>query len=399
MVAVSPFLRPFLDRGQLVIDDCAAGRIHALQPLEARLLRALWPPGASSSQLDAIVEEAGLEPVTGALTGLLDRGLLAESAEHAWMRFRLTLESGCPSVPFVDQVELTNACPMRCRFCPRGTPGAITRPTGFMSLDLFRNLLRQLSPAQKAYRPLELHHLGESLLHPQVDDFVREASRLGIPTEMSVNPSLLTPDLSSRLLEAGIGRLVLSLDGMDEATLQGLRGPSAKYSAADAHLEALLNRVAASERPPRVVIQMLDLQRNRHQRDLLDERWGRTGLPTVSVLIKTLDGPDPDSGAANPAPLTYLCTYPFRSVVVLWDGRVVPCCRDADAQYPLGSLEEEDLAGLWSGERARELRSTYLRQDAPPGHLCAHCAWSPARFETAMPLRHPDRAVADPLQW
>lgn len=398
-LVVSPFLRPFLDRGRLVIDDCATGTMHRLRGLEERLLRALWPPQTSPDELDGLVEQAGFDAVTEAVTSLLERGLLAESVDEARARFRQLLESKCPPVPFVDQVELTNNCPMRCRYCPRGTPGGISRTTGFMSLGLFRNLLRQLPSAQSAYRPLELHHLGESLLHPQVDDFVREASQHGIATEMSVNPSLLTPALSARLVEAGIGRLVLSLDGMDEETLQGLRGPAAKFSAAESHINALLSHVAARPSPPRVVIQMLDLQRNRHQRDLLIERWGRTGLPSVSVLIKPLDGPDPDSGSRNTEPLTYLCTYPFRSVVVLWDGRVVPCCRDADAHYVLGNLEQETLAGLWSGEQARALRSTHLEQNASPGHLCAQCAWSPARFEAAMPRRHPDRAAVDPLQW
>ena len=52
------------------------------------------------------------------------------------------------------------------------------------------------------YRPLELHHLGESLLHPQVDEFVARASARGLPTELSVNPSLLTPTRALRKAKA-----------------------------------------------------------------------------------------------------------------------------------------------------------------------------------------------------
>ena len=40
-------------------------------------------------------------------------------------------------MPFVDQIELTNRCPMRCGFCPRGVPGRMQRPLGFMDVALF----------------------------------------------------------------------------------------------------------------------------------------------------------------------------------------------------------------------------------------------------------------------
>ena len=246
---------------------------------------------------------------------------------------------------------------MRCRFCPRGVPGQLQRPTGFMDLGLFRALLAQLHPEQARYRPLELHHLGESLLHPQVTDFVAAATARGLPTEMSVNPSLLTPELGRRLLDSGLRRLVVSLDGLDDPTLVRIRGPAARYTRAEPNLQALLDEVAArGDAAPQIVIQMIDLHANRDQHEAFLARWGTTGLKTVTAYIKALDGPDPDAadaaathetGQAGREPLRYLCSYPFRSVVVLWDGRVVPCCRDDDGRLLGVRLAGETLAQSW----------------------------------------------------
>ncbi len=398
-VIVSPYLRPFLHDGALRIDNGMLGRVHSVDPLECEIVRALWDGDASADQLDPIAEREGVEVLSRAIESLLAQGILFGSHKQCDEAFDRALVSGCPEVPFLDQVELTNVCPMRCRFCPRGVPGRMTRPTGFMDLELYVRLLDQAHPQQRNYRPLELHHLGESLLHPEVDRFVAEATRRGLPTEMSVNPSLLEPTLGRSIIDAGIRRMVISLDAMDDETLMAIRGPAAQYRKAEANLRALLEYASSKRGPPQIVIQMLDLHRNRHQRDAFMTRWANTGLSFVHAYVKDLDGPDPDLAAPTSSELVYLCIYPWRSVVVLWDGSVAACCRDHDALLVLGRIGETALRQIWHGERVRQLREVHQGMQAPPEHLCTGCAWRRQRFAAAMPQRHPDRAVANPLQW
>ena len=398
-LALSRYLRPYLDGEELVVDNGVTGRKERLAGLERDVVIALWDRDSAGAKVARLVETRGQGPVFDTLTQLSNKAMVFPDDEAGELLFDQLLEGSCPSRPFVDQIELTNHCPMRCRFCPRGTEGAMTRPRGFMDLDLFRRLLAQLHPNQASYRPLELHHLGESLLHPQVVEFVRAAREAGLRTEMSVNPALLTPALGQGLLEAGLSRLVVSLDGMDEETLRDLRGPAARFSKAVNHLETLLDKVAQMKTPPRIVIQMLDLQRNQHQHDAFLERWNRRGLPTVTAYIKDLDGVDPDLGAPSSRPLVHLCTYPWKSVVVLWDGRVVPCCRDADAQAVLGDLSQKSLAEIWRGREVASLRHHHRRSTIPEDHLCHDCAWLRGSYAATMEQRHPAQARPDPLSW
>jgi radical SAM protein with 4Fe4S-binding SPASM domain len=395
---VSPYLRPVLQDGRLFLDNAVAGTLHCLTPVQEGLVRALWGPSQDAT-LDCLVAEYGMEAATQALAELLDCGVLFQSRDACDTWFDERLDEACPKVPFVDQVELTNSCPMRCRFCPRGVPGRMKRATGFMPIELFIRLLDQLHPGQRTYRPLELHHLGESLLHPRVVQFVWEATARGIPTEMSVNPSLLLPPLARGLLDAGLRRIVLSLDGMDDSTLTALRGPVARYAAAEANIRALLDQVAGMPQPPAVVIQMLDLHRNRHQHEAFLAQWATTQLPTVHAYIKALDGPDPDSDQHATRPTRYLCTYPWRSVVVLWDGRVVPCCRDADGEAVLGDLNEQGLEDIWHRAAVSELRAALRQGSVAEGHPCSGCGWRRDYFAAAMQERHPNHATANPLRW
>lgn len=400
---LSRYLRPFVKSEaseQRLYDNGILGRVEVLSPVQEAVVEALWHDEHAEDQLAQLVCSQPRDVVQAALMDLYDRALVFESHALADAMFQRLRDERCPEVPFVDQIELTNHCPMRCGFCPRGIPGRMQRPTGFMDLALFQRLLSQLNPRQREDRPLELHHLGESLLHPQLPTFVALARAQGLQAELSVNPSLLTPDRMRALLDAGIARLVLSLDALNDQTLVQIRGPAARYSHAEANIAALLSEVAKrGDAAPQIVVQMIAQSANQHEQRAFVSRFNSTGLPTVRAYLKPLDGPDPCDRHAQTEPLSYLCTYPFRSVVVLWDGRVVPCCRDDDAHAVLGDLRQQTLAQIWSGPAARELRRHHRSGQFPDGHLCQSCAWSPAAFTRGHPSRHPARARPFPLQW
>jgi len=401
---LSPYLRsikpPDAERADaFLVDDGVTGWIELDDPMQA-VVRALWTPERAQAELAVAATRFGPQELTAAVDRLKDKRVLFRDQRAVDESLDGILTAGIPTpVPFVDQIELTNVCPFRCQFCPRGVAGKMKRPMGKMDFALFEKILEQLHPEQARWRAMELHHLGESLVHPDVDRCVAAASRRGLPTELSCNPSVLNGDLGPRLLDAGIRRLCISLDGVDNETSTLIRGPAARYDKAEKNLETLLGHASQMANPPAIVIQMIDLHKNRHQREAFLQRWGRTGLPFVRAYVKDLDGPDPDTGEGSARPVSYLCTYPWRSVVILWDGRVVPCCRDSDAALVLGDLTKQTLEEIWNGDEVKKLRGDLKKNELPCGHLCEGCPWRKEPFGEAMPKRHPDVAKEEPLYW
>lgn len=398
---LSPYLRPLAIEGRegFVLDDGVTGWIELDAPMQA-VVRAIWNSDGAEPRLMQAAAQHGHEALTAAVDRLREKRVLFDDPGSCESALDAIVEGGLPQkVPFVDQIELTNICPFRCQFCPRGVEGKMKRPTGMMDFALFERILDQLHPEQAKWRAMELHHLGESLVHPEVDRFIAAAARRGLPTEMSCNPSMLKGDLGARIVDAGLRRIVISLDGVDNETSTLIRGPAARYDKAERNLEALLAHASSKPDPPAIVIQMIDLAKNRHQRQAFLARWGRTGLPFVRAYVKDLDGPDPDTGESSKTPVSYLCSYPWRSVVVLWDGRVVPCCRDSDAALVLGDLKEKTLEEIWSGDEVKKLRADLRSRSVACGHLCDGCNWSRDSFAKAMPKRHPDDVKPEPLYW
>src|ERR1700691_3636671 len=124
--------------------------------------------------------------------------------------------------PVVFQVELTNDCPMTCTMCPR--THSMQRTVGNMSRQVF---LRILDEAADTTSRFYLHHFGDSLLHPELGDFIGEARRRGILGYLSANPVLLTRQRIHAVVDNQLHELNLSIDGMTGETSQAVRGRGA----------------------------------------------------------------------------------------------------------------------------------------------------------------------------
>lgn len=121
--------------------------------------------------------------------------------------------------PGFCQLAVTNACNARCRFC---SFAAVPEPQKVMA-DPGR-LLAGLVPLQRrGVRYLTITG-GEPLLYPPLWALLTQARRLGLTTLLVTNGALLSPEVLRRLRQAGLGRLLISLDSADPQVHDAQRG-------------------------------------------------------------------------------------------------------------------------------------------------------------------------------
>ncbi len=278
--------------------------------------------------------------------------------------------------PVVLQIELTNKCPMTCQMCPR--THSMTRSIGNMSRDVY---LRILDEAATSTSRLFLHHFGDSLVHPELGDFIAEAARRGIGAYLSGNPILLTRDRIEAVVDNGLAELVLSLDGVTAETSEAVRGRAARnVELAERRIEELVEyRASVGSRTPRIVLQFVRQEQNAHEAAEWLSRWrDAPGIDRVKVKsYVTWSGGDRainelriDQPTGRP---TVVCDKPWTSVAILWDGRVVPCCFDHDGLATLGNVTRQSLLEIWRGEPLATLRRRHREGDLDGVSLCRKC--------------------------
>ena len=54
------------------------------------------------------------------------------------------------------------------------------------------------------------------------------------------------------------------------------------------------------------------------------------------------------------------CWKMWHSAVVTWDGIVVPCCFDKDAEYRMGNVSEKSFGEVWYSDTYKKFRHTLI---------------------------------------
>ena len=113
-------------------------------------------------------------------------------------------------------VEPTTACNLACPECPSGLK-SFTRPTGKIEVEKFRQYIGQLS---KHLTYLSFYFQGEPYLNKGFLNMVAHASGLGIYTATSTNAHFLNDENAKKTIESGLDRLIISIDGVTQASYE-----------------------------------------------------------------------------------------------------------------------------------------------------------------------------------
>jgi MoaA/NifB/PqqE/SkfB family radical SAM enzyme/alpha-beta hydrolase superfamily lysophospholipase len=110
--------------------------------------------------------------------------------------------------PVIANIEITTYCNLQCQFCARSR---LKKANTHMTFAMFRNILAVLPNTYQ----IVLVGLGEPLIHPHIGEFIQYAKSLKKRVGLVTNAMLLTPEISARLLDAGLDSIAFSLDGAD----------------------------------------------------------------------------------------------------------------------------------------------------------------------------------------
>lgn len=284
-------------------------------------------------------------------------------------------------MPVSASFELTNNCNLGCPECLSGS-GLMKREKGYMDLELFEKVMTELRPYLYY---INLCFQGESMLHPQFFSFP-EFTR-NIYTVVSTNGHYLTPGNSDRLVKSGISKLIVSLDGMDQETYEIYRrGGDLRM------VKEGIRNIADSRKKARssmkIEIQFLVNKYNEHQIKLAEDFVRQTDaeLRLKSMQVIT------ENGAENWMPsdtkfrryekvngrliiknrMPDRCPRLWFNPVITWDGKVVPCCFDKDADFVMGDLNRESFRAIWYGRLYMQFRQKVLT-DRKEIHICRNC--------------------------
>jgi radical SAM protein with 4Fe4S-binding SPASM domain len=66
------------------------------------------------------------------------------------------------------------------------------------------------------------------------------------------------------------------------------------------------------------------------------------------------------------------CARLWFNPVITWDGKVIPCCFDKDAEYIMGDMIVESFREIWNGQKFRDFRKGVMK-NRQGIEICRNC--------------------------
>ena len=277
-----------------------------------------------------------------------------------------------PSVagmPISVSIELTNHCNLFCPECASGS-GLMRRVKGFLDLGLFKKIASELSPYLYY---INFYFQGEPMLHPEFFSFLEFSDKTY--TVVATNGHFLTVENSEKLALSQLRKLTVSFDGMDKETYLEYR----KNGDFDKVKEGIMNVATAiriHRSPLKLEIQFLVNRFNENQiknaKKFAAEAGASLKLKSMQVIHSDKTGRwmptiekfrryrEKDGTFSIKNSMPDRCFRLWLNPVITWDGKVLPCCFDKDAEFVMGDLKTDSFQSIWNGSAYKEFRRSIL---------------------------------------
>ncbi|MBF0180662.1 MAG: SPASM domain-containing protein [Magnetococcales bacterium] len=304
---------------------------------------------------------------------------------------RINLEGRTPlqtviplATPYILYVDPASICNFRCDFCPTGDKDLIAatgRWQGRMEWDLYRKVIDDLSAFERPLKVLRLYKEGEPLLNKKMPDMIRYAKASGRVNyiDTTTNGEPLTPDLSLALIEAGLDKINISVDGLSDEQFMRFTKTNVDFDKYVEKISYLYENRGNCEIVVKTSGDMLSEEEKKRFFELFGDICDRIFIENFAPCWPEFDveertGIEIRKGIYdNPIGQVDTCPYIFYSLSINSDGTVSLCFLDWARKLIVGDARTQSLIDIWNGAELHAHRVANLTGARRRNPTCGAC--------------------------
>lgn len=285
--------------------------------------------------------------------------------------------------PSFVSIEPTNICNLQCPECPTGNNSS-TVEKGKISLELLQKIIPQLS---KKTIFVNLYFQGEPFIHENLAELIRIISKHKMISSISTNAHFITKENAEAIVQSGLTKIIVSLDGYNQETYEIYR----KNGSFEKVLQGLEYLKKAKEtyksNLPLIELQCLLFKHTEHHTSEIKAIGKKYSVDIVT--FKTAQFYDLENKHLIPdkknsrytfkndtlelqKPIRNKCWRMWSSLVISWQGNVIPCCFDKNHTYTYGNCFTEDLHTIIESKNTSQFK-TKVHTNRKSIKMCKNC--------------------------
>ncbi len=281
--------------------------------------------------------------------------------------------------PLHLDIESSSVCNLRCPFCATTHNRWGRDKRGFMDFDLFRKIIDE--GADNDLYAIKLSLRGEPLLHPDLVRMVAYAKRKGIiDVYFNTNAVLLNEELFGKLIDAGLDRISISIEGFRKEVYEKFR-VGAKFERLIENVGRLRHmRESRGVAFPQIRIQTVLLEELKGCFKEYVNFWKKYA-DEVSYLDARQEGAGCGFAGKEAA---WACPFLWQRMTILRDGTILPCLMhgiDDFASMIIGNAGECSIKDIWKGAEANFRRKLHEGGKSHEIQACRQCSYREMEVE------------------
>ncbi|MHB8066036.1 MAG: radical SAM/SPASM domain-containing protein [Ruminiclostridium sp.] len=288
--------------------------------------------------------------------------------------------------PLNLDIEPTNHCNLKCPFCYRtiaiDSGNAQFDNLGLMPIETFKRILNQITVNGKCMVPaIKLTHRGEPLINRNIATMVRMAKTAGVEDViMNTNGTLLTPELSEELLDAGLDKMLFSFDSPHKDTYESIRiGASYEIVLNNIRMFVdLRNKKKAYGTMVRVGMVITE-ETVPYVDDFKSLFENIADVISFNKVHKEVEIDDEgnfinDKGEMfNVQKRIFADSQLWQRMTINWNGDAEICCENYKQEYSLGNINDITVREIWNGSRFGAVRELHRNGEWWKMPQCIKC--------------------------
>ncbi len=285
------------------------------------------------------------------------------------------------STPFSVHIDPCSLCNFRCKFCFQADTEAIKAKglkLGYMEMDLFKKVVDDLTAFDQKMRKVKLGLHGEPTMHPKLPEMIAyiHSKNVAEIIEVFTNGYLLNPDLNKKMIDAGLKRINISVEGLTSEQYKEMTGVAVDMEKFVRNIKNLYEVRGDC----RIYVKIVDNNFSEQEKksfyatfgNICDEIYIENVVPQWTEANKFGLGEKGMYGQKI-TKYKYVCPFLFMYMHFNFDGTVSGCTLDWPKEVLIGDATRESALEIWQGDRLRGLQIAHLEKKRSQIPLCDKC--------------------------
>lgn len=289
--------------------------------------------------------------------------------------------------PLVLFIDPSDACNSKCSFCPTSNHELmkeVKRPLKQMSFGLFSKIINDLEEFETKVKVIRLYGHGEPLLNKDFCDMVfcaKKSSKVET-VDTTTNGILLTnPYLRSKLIDSGIDRINISVNGLSDEQYLTYAGINLDFKN---YVEGIKQFYKNKKDTTYLFIKINgDTISKEDEQKFLEIFEPITDSIAIEKSMNCWNNFEPKGFIRKEENIGIygqainksvdICPYLFYSMMINSNGEVSNCFLDWNLKMVIEDVKYSSVKQIWNGHTLKEMRKLMLYGHRKVHPICSKC--------------------------